>query len=315
MSSKRIGVVGIGDIARKAYLPLLAVHRGVHIAGLMSRNPDTVSEVAAQYRIEGRFTRLEELLEQEVDAVFVHSATETHYDIVMRCLARGVHVYVDKPLSYDIGQSEEMAAEASRQGKLLAVGFNRRFAPMVLRAKEWISEAGGAGTILVQKNRIKLQGHSAKETLYDDAIHVIDLAAWLAGGAGDGPQLSAGSVRSNDKGQLLSVFGMMRGEDSGCVSAFSMERCSGVDAERLEWHGGGRTAIVQDLEHAVLSEPGIGGRTLTFGGWDSHLHRRGFAGIVDHVLAALDDPLRCTIRADQVLGSHWLVEALLSERS
>ncbi|UVI30805.1 Gfo/Idh/MocA family protein [Paenibacillus spongiae] len=312
MSRIRIGVIGIGDIAQKAYLPLLAVHRDIHIAGLMSRNPDKVSQVAEQYRIDGRFTRMEELLEQDIQAVFVHSATEAHYDIVMRCLARGLHVYVDKPLSYDIVQSEEMAAEAARQGKLLAVGFNRRFAPMVLRAKEWITEAGGGGTILVQKNRIKLQGHSAKESLYDDAIHAIDLAGWLACGADDQLELSAGAVRSNEKGQLLSVFGMLRGERA--VSAFSMERRSGADVERLEWHGSGRTAIVHNLEQAVLSEPGSGGHTLAFGGWDSHLQRRGFAGIVDHVLASLNDPQQCTVRADQVLRSHRLVEELLTEQ-
>ncbi|MFB9325893.1 Gfo/Idh/MocA family protein [Paenibacillus aurantiacus] len=317
MGEKRIqvGIVGIGDIARKAYLPILGVHPQVEIVGLMSRTLASVQAAADPYRIEGRYDRLEALLEQRPELVFVHSATQTHYDIVMRCLAEGIHVYVDKPLSCDIGQSEEMAAEAKRQGRLLAVGFNRRYAPMIAQARSWMAEAGGAATVIVQKNRTKPQKRSVKETLYDDAIHGIDLAMWLCGGdEGADPELAGASIAADGEGYLRSVFGMLQGAvGRQCAGTFSMDRAAGADAERVELHGGGRSAIVEDLERAVLFDAAAGSRSLAFGGWDSHLKRRGFEGVVQHVLDSLADPSRCAIRADQVLGSHYMVEQLAAK--
>ncbi|MFC5651334.1 Gfo/Idh/MocA family protein [Paenibacillus solisilvae] len=324
--SKRIAVVGLGDIAQKAYLPVLAAHRDIDLVGIMGRHADKVQSIGEQYRISGRFTDLDRLLDEQPELVFIHTATESHYELVMRCLSRGIHVYVDKPLSYDISQSEEMAAEALRTGKLLAVGFNRRFAPMVERSRQWVEAAGGAETILVQKNRTKLQQRSAIESLYDDAIHSIDLALWLGtpgnlrmngdsdafASPGLDMELAAHTLRENKEGRLLSVFGMLRSPQPGRTSVFSMERRAGTDSERVELHGHGRTAIVQDLEQAVLTDPDSGGQTLNFGGWDSHLYRRGFIGIIQHVLQSIDDPSLCTIRADLVLPGHRLVEALIN---
>lgn len=58
----RIGMIGLGDIAQKAYLPILASHPKVDIVGIASRSEETVSRVGEQYRIAGRFTSVEESL-------------------------------------------------------------------------------------------------------------------------------------------------------------------------------------------------------------------------------------------------------------
>ena len=100
-------------------------------------------------------------------------------ELVMRCLNRGIQVYVDKPLSYDISQSEEMAEEARGPKICWPLVFNQRLAPMIVRSRQSVEAAGGAETILVQKNRTKLQKLTAKESHYDDAIHSIDLEQWL----------------------------------------------------------------------------------------------------------------------------------------
>lgn len=92
---KRVGVIGIGEIAQKAYLPILGQHDQIELVGIMSRSAATVNRVGERYRITGRYTALQPLLDQQLDAVFVHAPTETHEEIVMACLKQGVHVYVD----------------------------------------------------------------------------------------------------------------------------------------------------------------------------------------------------------------------------
>jgi virulence factor len=92
-----------------------------------------------------------------------------------------------------------------------------------------------------------------------------------------------------------------------------MNRASGSDLERLSLHGSGASAEVVNLERAVLASRTEGERNLTFSSWDSVLYRRGFAGVVQHFIASLDQPADCTIRADQVLPTHYLIERLLAE--
>jgi virulence factor len=303
---KRIGIIGLGDIAQKVYLPILTKHKQVEIVGLLSRSEVTVQKFGEIYRIDHTFTKLNDLFKQDPQVVFVHTPTETHADIVKQCLERGIDVYVDKPLSYDIHESIEMVKAAEQHGRLLAVGFNRRFAPRYVEAKAWMEEAGGFNCCVAQKHRTKQQNNSAKHTLYDDLIHMLDLQVWLNNGK---YILKSYNQKTDEQGKLHHASGLLGlGDASGF---FSMDRNAGNDLEKLELHGSGRSVEVINLEHAVLYDTLQGERKINFGSWDDILYRRGFVGVVDHFLQALDDPSLCQIRADQVMLTHELIEQLI----
>ncbi|NEW07245.1 Gfo/Idh/MocA family oxidoreductase [Paenibacillus sp. SYP-B3998] len=305
MTKKRIGLIGLGDIAQKVYLPLLSVNEQVDIVGLMSSTQTTVDRMMMKYRVPFGTTDLNELLDQELDAVFVHSPTATHYDIAMQSIERGVAVYVDKPLSYQWEQSLEMASFAEKKGILLATGFNRRFAPRYVEAKQWLQEAGGFDWASAVKHRTKQQGHSAKETLYDDLIHMLDLLIWL----GEVPyEVKTYNQHADSEGKLLHASGTL--DFGSAVGTYSMVRRAGFDMEKVELHGSGRSVEITNLEHAVFYEKGAAPSFRSFGSWDTVLERRGFASVVEHFLTSLGSPDSCSIRADRVLDSHQLVERL-----
>lgn len=161
---------------------------------------------------------MDELLSWDLDAVFVHSPTTTHYDIVTKCLEHGISVYVDKPLSYDLEESRRMAELAENKGLLLGVGFNRRFAPMYVTAKSWLEEAGGISHCHAIKHRTKLQLGSSRETVHDDLIHMLDLLLWLCG---DQYELLRSNLQSNGEGRLVQASGML-GWEQGSVGMYSM---------------------------------------------------------------------------------------------
>lgn len=305
---KKIGIIGLGDIAQKAYLPVLANHGQVEVAGLMSTTRATVERIGDKYRIAPRFTDLASLLKLDLDAVFVHSPTDTHASTVMECLSGGLHVYVDKPLSYDIRESARMVEMAEKHNRLLCVGFNRRFAPRYLEAKAWLEEAGGMDLCMVQKHRIKQQKHSAKHTLYDDLIHMIDLLVWLGGG----PHKLLSYERQIDAaGRLMHASGHV--SFGNAAASFSMDRSAGADLEKLELHGSGRSVEVVNLDSAVFYEKDTGASTKSFGSWDTTLYKRGFVGVIEHFLNTMDSPEQCTIRGDLVMDTHRLVEQLSLE--
>lgn len=301
----RAGIVGLGSIASKMYLPLLCDHPGIEVAGLVSRSSGTVESYGEQYRVSHRFTELHPLLDLEPEIVFVSSPTETHYEIVMQCLRAGVNVYVDKPLSYDLAEAEEMAALAEERGLLLAVGFNRRFVPLYREARSWMEGGGGFELAVAHKSRTASQRAPARQTVYDDLIHLVDTLVWLGGSA----DIMHYAQRLDEAGRLVTATGTLRlGE---AAAQFWMQRGSGGNGESLELHGGGRYARITGLEHGTLGEEGTE-RTREPGGWDSVADRRGFTGMIDHVLESLAEPASCEVSAEAVLPTHRLCEQLLS---
>ncbi|NMM53774.1 Gfo/Idh/MocA family oxidoreductase [Paenibacillus aquistagni] len=302
---KRIGIIGLGDIAKKAYLPVLASHPHIELAAIAARTKTTVQEIGERYRVDKRFTNIDDMLQSSLDAVFVHTPTETHEDVVLRCLERGLHVYVDKPLSYDIEASARMIEAANRAERLLAVGFNRRFAPLYMEAKRWMEDAGGFDLLIAEKHRTRKQALMMKETYYDDLIHIIDLLLWMGASS---YEVTSMLHEQDEGGRLVHATGTL--QFGRRLGLFSMNRQAGKDMERVELHGGGRSFEVRNLEQGTASDREGGEQTLSFGSWDSISKRRGFEGIIDHFIQSLDAPDECLITGERVWETHVLIERL-----
>lgn len=118
----KVGCIGLGDIAQKAYLPVLAALPGIELH-LQTRTPATLTRVADKLRIPPaqRHADLDALLAQGLDAAFVHAPTAAHPEIVTRLLEAGVPTYVDKPLAYELADSERLVTLAEERGTSLAV--------------------------------------------------------------------------------------------------------------------------------------------------------------------------------------------------
>ncbi|MFL5728130.1 MAG: Gfo/Idh/MocA family protein [Cytophagaceae bacterium] len=303
---KRIGIAGLGNIAQKVYLPLLSRHTSVEIVGIMSRKSETVNAIGNEYRLANRFTDMRELLDQKPDAVFVHASTESHFQIVCQCLQQGIHVYVDKPFSYSIKEAYEMVNLAEKNKLLLGAGFNRRFAPLYIQAKDLLTNAGGFSNCVVQKHRTKPQDAPIHKTLYDDLIHMLDLLLWLSNGK---YELRNYAQKTDSNDRMLRASGMINLGDADAY--FSMDRHAGSDLEKMELHGNGCSAEVLNMESARFSDQKTGEHTKGFGSWDDILYRRGFTDIVNHFLESLDKPSSCLITGKNALATHELVEKCL----
>ena len=72
----KIGVIGLGNIAQKAYLPTYSECRHLAEFVLATRNPETRQEIADQYGFTETVGTIEELIEAKIDACFVHVATK-----------------------------------------------------------------------------------------------------------------------------------------------------------------------------------------------------------------------------------------------
>ena len=84
------------------------------------------------------FAGLDELLAEGVDAVTIAAPTHLHHEIALACIARGIHVLVEKPIASTVEEGRDIVAAARRAGVTLMVGHVERFNPAVAAIKQAI---------------------------------------------------------------------------------------------------------------------------------------------------------------------------------
>jgi virulence factor len=268
----KVGVIGLGDIAHKAYLPVLTTQPGV-LPHLHTRSRTTLERTAGTYGIpeERRHAELASLLDAGLDAAFVHAPTDAHAPLVTRLLQAGIPTYVDKPLAYDLGEARRLAALAEDRGVSLAVGFNRRHAPAYAQCLEHPRDL-----IVMQKHRAGLPA-DPRRMVFDDFIHIADTLRFLVPGAVDQVHVS---TRVRD-GLLHHVVLHLAGDGFTAIGA--MNRLSGSAEEVLEVSGQDAKREIRNLAEIIdhKGQPSIRRR----GDWVPVARQR---GIEQAVLAFLD---------------------------
>lgn len=299
-SKKRIAVVGLGDIAQKAYLPVVANH--LHIEPILcTRNEDTLHRIASQYRISETYNSLEALLQAKPDAAMVHSATESHYEIIKKLLAANIPVFVDKPLSYTLAACDELLDLSVTNKTLLYVGFNRRFAPLI----QTLSKEKNPVQITWQKNRVNQPG-DPRVFVFDDFIHVIDSLLFLAKGTIHGMQ-----VRSLKKDHLLHTLQVQWQQGDTFVQG-SMNRVSGATLELVDYYTAGDTWQINDFTTCSHFSNGRQ-ELLNAASWDSALHKKGFHNMIEDWLQALSEKELNISRVESIRATHHLCERIVQQ--
>ncbi|MFF9815765.1 Gfo/Idh/MocA family protein [Streptomyces sp. NPDC014006] len=292
----KVGVIGLGDIAQKAYLPVLAFQPGVELH-LQTRTPATLDRVADSLHLPAaqRHRDLDALLAQDLAAAFVHAPTSAHPEIVTRLLQAGVPTYVDKPLAYELADSTRLVELAERRGVSLTVGFNRRFAPGYAQCLEHPREL-----ILMQKNRIGLP-EEPRSMVLDDFIHVVDTLRFLAPG-----QVDDVTVRARvEDGLLHHVVLQLAGD--GFTALGVMNRLSGSNEEILEVSGQDTKRQVVNLAETIdhKGQPTVRRR----GDWVPVARQRG----IEQAVLAFLDAVRAgrPLNARDALETHELCERVV----
>ena len=169
----RVAIIGLGVIAKKTYLPILSAREDVELL-ISTRNEKVLEELSNKYRIDRAYSKLENLLKEDFDAAIISTHADGHYEIAKKLLEKGVNVYIDKPISYDLKPSIEIEELAKKKNLIAMVGFNRRFCPMVKKLKE----KGKPDIIVMQKNREYPPG-DIRRFIVEDFIHVVDTVRFL----------------------------------------------------------------------------------------------------------------------------------------
>lgn len=181
----RIGLLGAGRIG--------AVH-----ADVLHAHPDVTEVVVADTEVdraravadrlgERAAVSLDEVLASSVDALVIATPTASHADLIRRGTDAGLPVFCEKPVAVDLKHTVEVVCQVAQAGATVQIGFQRRFDPGYLAAREAL-RAGAIGTL----HRMHLvtadatpppAGYvAASGGIFRDChIHDFDIALWLTG--------------------------------------------------------------------------------------------------------------------------------------
>ena len=140
----RIGIVGIGWVARDYMVPALATHPNATLVAVVSPNPEDFRGLDEAVRTH---PTLEEMVaEGGLDAVYVATPNHLHREHAVACLEAGLDVLCEKPLAILPEDAAAIAEAAERSGRTLATAFDQRWHPAHRTLRRWV-RAGKLGTL------------------------------------------------------------------------------------------------------------------------------------------------------------------------
>ena len=296
----KIGIIGLGDIAQKAYLPVLC-SKDLEIH-LFTRNQERLVQIGRQYRITNIHTSLDSILKSGISGAFVHAATESHLNIIQTLLMHDIHVYVDKPISYDYASSKEMIDLAISRSLNLMVGFNRRYAPAYQELKQLVNP----NMIILQKNRHSLPG-DIRTFVFDDFIHVIDTMRYLFA-----LPVKEILVRGMKREGLLIHVMIQLIADNGSTAIGIMNRDSGILEEKIEVFSSEEKKTVINMTDLSTMRQKVK-TTAGISDWESTLSKRGFENIIKDFLYTLESGNKPQFSMQDALLTHEMCEKVVSQ--
>jgi predicted dehydrogenase len=169
MEKLRTGVIGTGHLG-KLHTKMFKQIENCEFVGIFDSNTAQAESAAREYNVDIYQSR-DELL-KSVQAVSIASVTSSHFEIAKDCLLKGIHVFVEKPITAEIHEAEELVKIADEKGLVLQVGHVERFNPALLSLEKHIFEP-----LFIQSDRLAQFNPRGTDVavVLDLMIHDIDI--------------------------------------------------------------------------------------------------------------------------------------------
>ncbi|WP_409183550.1 bi-domain-containing oxidoreductase [Amycolatopsis sp. VS8301801F10] len=186
----RIGFIGAGNYASSMILPHLAGDERVLLTDVVTTSALSGANAKRKFGFVAASTDVDALLEDdEVSTVFVVTRHSSHAELTRRALLAGKAVFVEKPLALSEKELRGVVDAVAESGNnRLQVGFNRRFAPLLVEAKNQFGPRVGPASVryLVNAGRLDAnswynQADSEGSRFVGEGGHFIDTISWFLG--------------------------------------------------------------------------------------------------------------------------------------
>jgi virulence factor len=311
----RAAFVGAGNRAFNAHYPAVAqLADEVELAAVCEIDPARLARGADFLGLpaERRYADLNRMLaEVRPELVYTIMGPTFVRPVAERCLAAGAHVVVEKPPGGSVADVEALARAARAAGRQAMVCFQRRHAAVVQETRRRILARGPLTMCVLQFHKDLLPSGPSRDgmtTLWDDVVHVVDLARYLCGGRVE----AVHAYRDRLFADWPSCYNAMVRFDNGATALISGNRTSGGRFLRAEAHGREIGAYMDDLPRSVrflqdntrVAEEVTGAQ---LSGSDEERSYDGVLAMHRHFLACLREGRPATSSIDDALETMRLV--------
>ena len=306
-----LGVLGAGSFAQNTLLPALKAIPGVAFLGVCNATARPGRNAAEKFGFSYCSNSEAELLnDANIKAVIIATRHHLHANQALAALRAGKAVFCEKPLCLNESELAELVRVAwpSIEGKqiapLLVVGFNRRFAPMAVQLRKFLSENHEPLAIHYRVNAGYIPAdHWVNDPeqgggrILGEVCHFVDFLCFLAGACP--VEVQAQTVGNPGQYSMDNVVATLKFANGtlGTISYLANGDKS-ASKERIEVFGGGSVAILEDFRRLELVRNGRKQITRARFGQDKG-HKAEMQAFVDALQGKTPPP----IPLEQIIGS------------
>jgi len=257
------GIIGAGNFTKMVIVPTLR-KLGYSLKYIASEKGLSSTVLSKKYKIAFATSDYRQILaDSEVTAVAITVRHNMHAQLVIEALQAGKHVFVEKPLALNNEDIDRIEEAYKISGKTITVGFNRRFSPFSVRAKEMIGESGPIN-VIANMNAGFIPANSWVHDLkvgggriVGEACHLIDLITFLSGSLVDEIIMTATGQNPEENTDNASILMKYKNGSMGVINYFS-NGSKAYSKERIEVYSHGRTLVIDNFRR--LESFGFSGR-------------------------------------------------------
>jgi len=177
-----VGVIGAGNFARNLHIPNLSRIPECEFRWVCDLDREVLDGVGRRYAVPTTTDHRRLLDDPAIDAVVIAVRDDLQAAMACEALAAGKHVYVEKPLARTPEACTRVVDAREAAGRRCAVGFNRRYAPIYLAARDAVDADGGPRNLHLRMTDDAwrwAKGYDPGFLIHLDCCHFFDLLRWF----------------------------------------------------------------------------------------------------------------------------------------
>lgn len=248
-----IAIVGAGNFTKMTLLPALT-KLNADIRHIVSASGVSGTHLAQKHRIAHSTTRYEDVLaDPNVQAVVITTQHNLHASQTIQALRAGKHVFVEKPLVLTDEELQNSILEKAKTSLSVMVGFNRRFAPLMQKAKTLLGSVSEPINVVITVNAGFIAANHWTQNpaigggrIIGEACHFIDLVQFLARSPITDVTASAMGTHPAQNTDNVAITLKCHNGSLGMVNYFANGHKS-YSKERIEIYSQGRTLVLDNF--------------------------------------------------------------------
>lgn len=262
-----VGLIGAGLFAKGTLLPAIKGIKNINLRGIAATTGATAHYGGKKFGFEYCTSDYRDLLnDPHISAIFIVTRHNLHAKLVIEALKAGKHVFVEKPLCLNKNELKDIiqvyqSLITNNQSPVLMVGFNRRFSPFSIKAKEWLSNISEPLAINCRINVGFLPKdswvHSEEGggSIIGEVCHFIDLIQYFTNSLP--VKVYAETLESNSYQSGDNVIITIKMEDGSVASVtYITNGDKSFPRERIEIFGGGGVCVIENFKKVTFIKDG-----------------------------------------------------------